>query len=87
MPDGKLYAHAWVEDKKNNTCMFIGIIEGKKEYLRVSKDEYYKEMMPHEFTKYTVAEAVEQNLKHVTTGPWIPAYKALCRLRRTKKGG
>jgi hypothetical protein len=79
MPDGKLYAHAWVEDAKKDTCLFRGIMEGQSDYYMADRKEYYEHIMPKEITKYTVLAAIEYNKKFGTLGPWKSVYKALCR--------
>jgi hypothetical protein len=79
MPEGRFYAHAWVEDKKKNTCMFKGILEGEADYFAADIKEYYEHIMPQEIVKYSVMEAIEQNIKSGNLGPWKSHIKALCR--------
>lgn len=78
-PDGHPYAHAWVEDSRKTACIFRGIVDGETHYFAAAKDEYYADAKVLEVTQYSVQEALEQNRRHGTFGPWEPRYIALAR--------
>ena len=80
--DGRLYAHAWVEDKKKKQCIFKGIVNGKADYFGADMKEYHEHIMPQEITLYTVMQAVIENRKNGTLGPWKQEYKKLCRYEK-----
>jgi len=71
------YSHAWVERK--NKCFFVGIIEGKRETLAVSKKAYYQRFKVQEATRYSVRQAWEHNRISNNYGPWEERYLKLCR--------
>ena len=50
-PDGRRYAHAWVE--RGSTCFAVGILRGKKGVFTLSREEYYRHLCVLERTKYT----------------------------------
>lgn len=77
MPDGRPYAHAWVEDKKDDTSIFRGIIDGEATYLIAPRTEYYERFRVQETTKYTLYQALEENRKSNTYGPWKEKYRKL----------
>lgn len=79
MPDGKPYAHAWVE--RDGECLFDGLIEGARYTFRADKAEYYAGMKVQEVTHYTVEEAWIENSQSNHFGPWKPEYAALCGVR------
>lgn len=76
-PDDHQYAHAWVEQDEK-FVIFAGILDGKKEWFGAEVGEYYAEHRVQETTKYKPREAVAENWKHNTYGPWIERYKNLC---------
>lgn len=77
-PDGTEYAHAWVEWTKRKLVMFAGIMNNEFSYYMAPIEDYYKEFKVKETTKYTIREAVVENLKHENYGPWIDKYTKLC---------
>lgn len=81
-PDGHEYAHAWVEQDAKYV-IFAGIMEGEKEWFAAEVGEYYAEHKVQETTKYTPKEALAENWKHETYGPWVERYKALCAPRQS----
>jgi hypothetical protein len=72
-------AHAWLEDDRDQTVLFSGIIAGDKRLLLAQRQEYYANMQPEEVTRYTYQQAFVQNRLSGHYGPWKPAYQALCR--------
>lgn len=77
MPDGRPYAHAWVE--RNGTCFFIGIVDGERCIVKATKDEFYTVYLVQETTAYTVLQALDENRKSNHYGPWKPEYRSLCK--------
>lgn len=77
-PDGKEYAHAWVESL-GKTVWFIGILDGKYQQFAADLKEYYAETRVVETTKYTPLEAWAENYRHANYGPWVERYKGLCK--------
>lgn len=76
MPDGRPYAHAWLE--REDCCLFVGVIEGREVPLEAAKDEFYVEYKVQESTRYTLREALAENVRTNHYGPWKPEYEALC---------
>lgn len=76
-PDGNEYAHAWVE-QDGKFVIFAGMVDGEKQWFAGEVGEYYAEHKVQETVKYTPREALAENLKHETYGPWVDRYKALC---------
>jgi hypothetical protein len=77
LPNGKAYAHAWVE-RHDKYCIFKGIINGEATFLEAEKEEYYEHFKVQETMKFPIQAAVAQNKLYGTTGPWSEKYKALC---------
>jgi len=78
-PDGSgAYAHAYVSDVESGESQFVGLIEGQKVIVMVSTDEYEAGLEIIEATRYTVEEALAENLRSENYGPWIERYRALC---------
>ena len=77
MPDGRPYAHAWVEDNKKGECIFGGIINGQKVYLFAEKADYYECQQVQDTTKYTIKQAMMENLLSYSYGPWEQKYLSL----------
>jgi hypothetical protein len=76
--EGRRYSHAWVEDHNVGVAIYAGFLQGVKVYLCSPLNEYYSKFKFIETTKYTPMEAVNNNLKHGSFGPWEPKYVALC---------
>lgn len=76
--DGKSHAHAWVEDSSTETAIFAGIWKGEKIYFFSPVGQFYEKYRVTETTKYTIAEALAENLRTIHFGPWEPKYVALC---------
>lgn len=75
---GRAYAHAWVEDNNSGVAVFAGIYKGEKAYFYSPVKDFYDRFNVQETTKYTVKEAVENNLRTCNYGPWEDKYIALC---------
>jgi hypothetical protein len=76
--DGKRYAHAWVEDSSTDVAIFAGIFKGVKAYFGSPIKEFYARYNVQETTRYTVTEAIMNNLRTYNFGPWEEKYIALC---------
>lgn len=79
-PEGKRFAHAWLEVDGN--VLFSGILEGRKAFFFASKEEYYEQLKIVKAVKYTVKEALKENLRTGAYGPWSEEYRKYC-IRRT----
>jgi hypothetical protein len=75
--DGGLHAHGWVEDSGTKVAIYAGVLKGEKVYFYTPLDEYYSGYRVQETTRYTIRDAVLNNLQTVHFGPWEPKYKAL----------
>ncbi len=84
-PDnGEPFAHAWVEERQVvwNSGILDGVdqtVDGSKIYFSCSRVEWYVEMKPQHFTRYTAAQASSENVRSGHYGPWVEAYRALCK--------
>jgi hypothetical protein len=76
-PGGRDSAQAWVEENEQYV-IFAGILNGVKRYFIANRKEFYDDINVKETTKYTVEQAIEQNLLHKTFGPWVKRYQELC---------
>lgn len=76
-PDGKDIAHAWLE-REGKIVYFSGIYSGKKVLVSCALDEYYKNSVVKETTKYTLFQAYAEEIRTGHYGPWVERYKALC---------
>lgn len=77
--DGSLYAHAWVEDRQHGYGIWKGILQGKAEYFAADLKEFRDSLGITEQTEYTPLQAVAENHRTGTYGPWIEKYLSLCR--------
>lgn len=75
-PDGHLYAHGWVQDAVEDTCIFTGILDGTRQCFAVPRLEYYAEALVQEMTLYSVAQALRHNWRTNSYGPWEARYLA-----------
>lgn len=76
---GRPSAHGWVEI--GDVCIFRGF-KGKKRnpgHFATRWEEYYSELVIRETTRYTVAEALAENYRHQTYGPWVDRYLKYCK--------
>src|SRR4051812_46624940 len=74
---GDRSAHAWVED--GDLCWDAGIINGHYVRYSVERDEFYRHHRVQQTTVYTMVEALIENRRTRSYGPWRPEYQALCR--------
>lgn len=70
------YSHGWIED--DGYCWDAGIVLDEKIYYRTPMLLYYEKRKVKETTKYTLEEALAENLKYETFGPWVQKYRDLC---------
>ena len=75
-PDGRLYAHAWVEDAVEDTCIFTGILDGTRRVFATPAHEYYAEVRVQEMTRYNLIQALQNNRFTNSYGPWEARYQA-----------
>jgi len=55
-----------------------GIVHGARVFYGCGRKEDYKLLRVRLTTVYTLEEVVERNRETYHTGPWEPAYRALC---------
>ncbi len=78
-PTGVLYSHAWIEDERENTCIFYGILKGQRQAFGANPIQGYREHHGvQELARYTYSEALRNNRKSGHYGPWVERIKALC---------
>ena len=84
-PTGEVYAHGWVErdvsDGPNGDTgivIFKAVFNGKGEYFTTLASEFYEQFEPFDVTRYDLASAATENVRHVHFGPWEDRYKAHC---------
>jgi hypothetical protein len=71
------FAHAWVEE--SDRVWQDGLLEdGRRVTWAMSVAEFREKMRPQKETRYTVREAVAENLRTNHFGPWVEEYRALC---------
>lgn len=75
---GREFAHAWIEDTKHSMAIFCGIYMDQKIYLAAPLANFYIGYTVKESTRYTVKEAIEENLRTFNFGPWEEKYITLC---------
>lgn len=83
MPDGRLFAHAWVVEldraAKQDYVWFSGVWRGQKIFGKVCKADFYNELVvTSDVTQYDMLRVCNENVKHGTFGPWEERYLALC---------
>lgn len=74
--DGTRYAHAWVEE--DGTAWDAAMLHGRRIYYAVAREEFEAARRVEQTTRYTIAEALAENARTQTYGPWRPEYQALC---------
>jgi flavorubredoxin len=75
---GREFAHAWVEDADG--YVWGGCIhKGEKMYASRLRQQFEREIAIVKCTRYTLPEVAVMNVLHLTSGPWEPEYRALCR--------
>jgi hypothetical protein len=77
LADGRRFAHAWVE--RGPSCYFVGLYQGQRGLCTVVRQDYYQRLRVQERTKYTPWQALRENQRTISYGPWKPAYLALAR--------
>lgn len=79
MPDGRQYAHAWVEDLTDDSVAFYGLVDGERMLFKaVTRQDYYDQHGLVELRRYTYPEALRENRRTTHYGPWVEHYRALC---------
>lgn len=78
MPDGKPYAHAWVEEGNMtwNPC----ILDGEKGFAQSTIKDFYKLFQVQDFTRYNFDALfkLSAEIGHAPP-PWEDKYRRLCR--------
>ncbi|HJS76762.1 MAG TPA: hypothetical protein VJ778_05090 [Burkholderiales bacterium] len=73
---GEAYAHGWVEE--GGKCWDAALLDGARVWYSVTRDEYYAARQITETSRYTIREALAENLRTHSYGPWEPRYRGLC---------
>lgn len=77
LPDGKPYAHAWIE--KDQQAWFVGVVEGERVKIKIPLDQFYQHFQVQEQTKYDLTNLIETALKNNDAPPpWEEKYRRLC---------
>jgi hypothetical protein len=74
---GHEFAHGWCE-RNRKTVVTAFIIDGQHTYVEIPRRDYYRLFSPQEMTRYTVDEAMWENLRHYNYGPWERRYREAC---------
>ena len=72
----KPFAHAWVEHE--GRVVQSGLLDGERIFYSVPSEDFAEMLRPQEFTRYTLRQALAQNLASGHYGPWEERYIALC---------
>lgn len=72
----KRFAHGWIEI--GPVVLQRGFIDGKRVKYTLPLKEFYRKMQVKDYTKYSVAQAIHENLKSNHYGPWLRRYRRLC---------
>lgn len=78
---GERFAHAWVEEvlsETERTAWQGGLLEdGLKVYFGAPVEQVYEFLKPSTVRVYTIAQAVQENIRTEHYGPWEPVFQAL----------
>lgn len=75
--EGRRFAHAWVEE--DDAVWQSGLLDGELIYYAMPLEDFTKALRVQESTRYTVRQAAMKNETSGHYGPWLDAYRALCR--------
>lgn len=80
-PKGKQYAHAFVEDEKNDQVRSMGRVAGHDAIVEYCADrkEYYDHFKVIKVWRYDLLEAYILNRMHENYGPWQLELLKLCK--------
>lgn len=76
---GRWFAHAWVEDDDEQRVYQSGLLDGRMVWFSADRAEWYGAMRVLARTRYTLDRARILNWQTTHYGPWVSAYRALCR--------
>lgn len=77
---GEPFAHAWVEEPLTVTVFQSGLLaDGRKVWFEIGARAFLAAMRVQASTRYTLQQARLLNWQTEHYGPWVPAYRALCR--------
>ena len=80
--EGKPFAHGWVEDDETGLVWQSGLVEGVKIWYSAARTEWYPLIRVQTSTRYTFLEAIRLNWQTNHYGPWVEAYRDLCKERK-----
>lgn len=72
-PDGELYVHAWLEQGSN--VWQCGIVDGVRVYFAMPIERFVAERPIREQTRYSVDDALRENMRTGHYGPWVDRYR------------
>jgi hypothetical protein len=76
---GALIAHGWLHIVCSGEIMQGGrMTNGDRCFYRLPGETFNTIWQPQLVTRYRVSEALEQNRRHLTFGPWVPEYIERC---------
>lgn len=82
LPDGRLFAHAWLEI--DDGCWFCGIVNGEKVTVTAyTKENYYANAKVQEAKKYSISDLQKFGDK---PAPWEEPFISLCSDSIEKQG-
>jgi hypothetical protein len=77
---GEPFAHAWVEDDLSNEVWQSGLLSDQRRIWYSVRRQVWRDVMRVQAsTRYTLDEVRRLNWQTEHYGPWVPAYRALCR--------
>ena len=84
MPDGKEYAHAWIEE--GDLTWFPGLFNGEKGFAQCLTTEFYETYNVKEFTRYNFHDVTRVAHEHDDRPPpWELKYLKLCKDYKKKE--
>lgn len=76
---GVRYAHGWIEDLREDVCIFYGILKGERKVFGAQPiSAYRKSRSIQELVTYTYAEALRENRRSGHYGPWLDSIRQYC---------
>jgi hypothetical protein len=77
-PGDEPSAHAWVEHEGWDQVFIVGLVEGERAAFTGPRAEYDRVHHVMKKFRYSYSEAISENRRTGTYGPWEPALEKLC---------
>lgn len=74
---GERFAHGWIE--RGKFVIQCGIIDEERRWYALERESFYQHMRVQRMTRYSTEEALRENFRTNSYGPWLPEYLALCK--------